>query len=197
MTESADVFAKAHQFTRLREVQAMGLYPYFVPVEASGSTEIIINGKRGVMVGSNNYLGFSHDPRVVAAAQDAIARYGTACTGSRFRDGNAELHEGEDHRREVPVLRGSQHLAQRTARHRVHLIELRAAQRALAQQPRLRPFAHAGAETPETLARVRRRHNPPHDRPDALRPGRPAEARRARSHSACARSVGHIWSCRR
>ncbi len=93
VSEPSDVFAKAHQFTRLREVQAMGLYPYFVPVQASGSTEIIINGKRGVMVGSNNYLGFSHDPRVVAAAQEAIATYGTACTGSRFLNGNTELHE--------------------------------------------------------------------------------------------------------
>jgi 8-amino-7-oxononanoate synthase len=91
--ESDDLFAKARQFTRLREVQAMGLYPYFVPVQASGSTEVIINGKRGVMVGSNNYLGLSHDPRVVAAAQEAIAQYGTACTGSRFLNGNTELHE--------------------------------------------------------------------------------------------------------
>jgi 8-amino-7-oxononanoate synthase len=93
VAESTDLFAKARQFTRLREVQAMGLYPYFVPVEASGSTEVIINGKRGVMVGSNNYLGLSHDPRVVAAAQAATAKYGTACTGSRFLNGNTELHE--------------------------------------------------------------------------------------------------------
>lgn len=93
IAQATDVFAKARQFTRLREVQAMGLYPYFVPVHASGSTEVIINGKRGVMVGSNNYLGLSHDPRVVAAAQEAIANYGTACTGSRFLNGNTELHE--------------------------------------------------------------------------------------------------------
>jgi 8-amino-7-oxononanoate synthase len=95
---STDLFTKARQFTRPQEIQAAGLYPYFVPVYASGSTEVIINGKRGVMVGSNNYLGLSHDPRVIAAAQAATAQFGTACTGSRFLNGNTELHERIEHR---------------------------------------------------------------------------------------------------
>jgi len=89
----ADIFAKARQFTRLSEVQAMGLYPYFVPIESSTSTEVVVGGRRIVMVGSNNYLGLNHDPRVMQAAQDAIAKYGTACTGSRFLNGNTDLHE--------------------------------------------------------------------------------------------------------
>ncbi len=88
-----DVFAKAKQFTRLRDVQAMGLYPYFVPIESSTSTEVVVHGKRIVMIGSNNYLGLNHDPRVMDAAQAAIAKYGTACTGSRFLNGNTDLHE--------------------------------------------------------------------------------------------------------
>jgi 8-amino-7-oxononanoate synthase len=93
LASSGDVFAKARQFTRLGEVQQMGLYPYFVPIESSTSTEVVVGGRRIVMVGSNNYLGLNHDDRVIAAAQEATAKYGTACTGSRFLNGNTDLHE--------------------------------------------------------------------------------------------------------
>lgn len=93
LVPSSDVFAKAHQFTRLAEVQNMGLYPYFVPIESSTSTEVVVHGKSLVMIGSNNYLGLNHDDRVIAAAQAATAKYGTACTGSRFLNGNTDLHE--------------------------------------------------------------------------------------------------------
>lgn len=93
LAASGDVFAKARQFTRLGEVQQMGLYPYFVPIESSTSTEVVVGGRRIVMVGSNNYLGLNHDDRVIAAAQEATAKYGTACTGSRFLNGNTDLHE--------------------------------------------------------------------------------------------------------
>jgi 8-amino-7-oxononanoate synthase len=88
-----DIFAKAFQFTKARELQATGLYPYFFPVEGSEATEVVIDGKRRVMIGSNNYLGLTHDPRVVEAAQAAIRTYGSACTGSRFLNGNTVLHE--------------------------------------------------------------------------------------------------------
>jgi 8-amino-7-oxononanoate synthase len=74
-------------------VYASGLYPYFVPIESSTGTEVVIDGKRRVMIGSNNYLGLTHDPRVIAAAQAAIAKYGSACTGSRFLNGNTDLHD--------------------------------------------------------------------------------------------------------
>jgi 8-amino-7-oxononanoate synthase len=93
LSASSDVFFKTRQFTRLAEVQAAGLYPYFVPIESSSGTEVIIDGKRRVMIGSNNYLGLTHDPRVIAAAQAAIAKYGSACTGSRFLNGNTDLHD--------------------------------------------------------------------------------------------------------
>ena len=77
IAHAGDVFTKARHFTRLREVQAMGLHPYFVPVHASGSTEVIIDGERGVMVGSNNYLGLSHDPRRRRRSRrDHEVRYG-------------------------------------------------------------------------------------------------------------------------
>jgi 8-amino-7-oxononanoate synthase len=88
-----DVFAKVTQYTKARETQAAGLYPYFMPIEGSEATEVIADGKRRVMIGSNNYLGLTHDPRVIEAAQAALRKYGTACTGSRFLNGNTDLHE--------------------------------------------------------------------------------------------------------
>lgn len=75
----------------------MGLYPYFFPVEQSNGTEVVIEGRRRIMIGSNNYLGLTHDPRLMEAAEAAIRRYGTACTGSRFLNGNTDLHERLEH----------------------------------------------------------------------------------------------------
>jgi 8-amino-7-oxononanoate synthase len=90
---SPDLFAKAHEYTRPEEVRAMGLYPYFYPVESSHGTEVVMEGRRRIMIGSNNYLGLTHDPRLVEAAEQATRKYGTACTGSRFLNGNTDLHE--------------------------------------------------------------------------------------------------------
>lgn len=87
------LFDKCRRFTRAREAMADGVYPYFIPIEGSTDTEVIVRGERKVMIGSNNYLGLTHHPRVVEASQAAIARYGTGCTGSRFLNGNLDLHE--------------------------------------------------------------------------------------------------------
>ncbi len=87
------LFDKCHRFTRAREVQASGYYPYFMPIEASYDTEVVIHGQRKVMVGSNNYLGLTHHPKVLAAAEAALKRYGSGCTGSRFLNGTLDLHE--------------------------------------------------------------------------------------------------------
>lgn len=87
------LFAKCYRFTRARELQAAGLYPYFKPIQASFDTEVIINGERKIMVGSNNYLGLTHHPKVIAAAQAAMRQYGSGCTGSRFLNGTLDLHE--------------------------------------------------------------------------------------------------------
>jgi 8-amino-7-oxononanoate synthase len=76
-----------------REVQAAGIYPYFAPIEASYDTEVMIRGERKVMVGSNNYLGLTHHPKVLEAAEAALKRYGSGCTGSRFLNGTLDLHE--------------------------------------------------------------------------------------------------------
>ena len=88
-----DIFDKAFNYTAAREMQAVGLYPYFLPLEDTEGTEVVIDGRRILMIGSNNYLGLTTDPRVRKAAIDAVARYGTSCTGSRFLNGTLALHK--------------------------------------------------------------------------------------------------------
>lgn len=92
------LFAKCYRYTKAREVQAAGYYPYFVPIEASYDTEVVIRGERKLMFGSNNYLGLTHHPRVLQAAQEALHRYGAGCTGSRFLNGTLDLHEQAEER---------------------------------------------------------------------------------------------------
>ncbi|CAN5673787.1 pyridoxal phosphate-dependent aminotransferase family protein [soil metagenome] len=87
------LFEKCYRFTRAREVQATGYYPYFMPIEASYDTEVVIRGERKIMVGSNNYLGLTHHPKVLEAAEQALKRYGSGCTGSRCLNGTLDLHE--------------------------------------------------------------------------------------------------------
>jgi 8-amino-7-oxononanoate synthase len=87
------LFDKCRNFTRAREVQAAGLYPYFKPISRSEDTVVVIEGKERVMMGSNNYLGLTHHPEVLAAARSALERYGSGCTGSRFLNGTLDLHE--------------------------------------------------------------------------------------------------------
>jgi 8-amino-7-oxononanoate synthase len=88
-----DLFKKCRQYTTAREMQAAGLYPYFLPLEDTEGTEVVIDGRRILMIGSNNYLGLTTDPRVRQAALDAVTRYGTSCTGSRFLNGTLALHK--------------------------------------------------------------------------------------------------------
>jgi 8-amino-7-oxononanoate synthase len=88
-----DLFQKCYGFTRAKQIQAQGLYPYFIPIAGSEGTEVEIGGRRLVMAGSNNYLGLTHHPHVIEAARRAIEQFGTSCTGSRFLNGTLELHE--------------------------------------------------------------------------------------------------------
>jgi len=92
-----DLFEKCGQFTEAREAIAGGYYPYFIPFTDNEGTEASIKGHRVIMCGSNNYLGLTTDPRVRQAALDAVARYGTSCTGSRFLNGTLEMHEELEH----------------------------------------------------------------------------------------------------
>jgi 8-amino-7-oxononanoate synthase len=87
------LFDKCKTFTRAREIQAAGLYPYFKAISHSEDTCVVIEGKERIMMGSNNYLGLTHHPNVLAAAKAALERYGSGCTGSRFLNGTLDLHE--------------------------------------------------------------------------------------------------------
>ena len=92
-----DLFAKLRQsqiLARANELRQNGLYPYFRAIsESDHGTHVVVHGRRLVMAGSNNYLGLTHHPRVIEAAREAISRYGTGCTGSRFLNGTLTLHE--------------------------------------------------------------------------------------------------------
>lgn len=87
------LFAKCAADTRARAAQAAGLYPYFAPIEASTASEARIGGRWKIMLGSNNYLGLTHHPAVLAACAAALARYGSGSTGSRLLNGTLDLHE--------------------------------------------------------------------------------------------------------
>lgn len=88
-----DLFEKCRNFTRAQQARNEGWYPYFKAIESGADSEVMIDGKKFVMVGSNNYLGLTQDPRVKAAAMKAVEDYGSGCTGSRFLNGTLALHE--------------------------------------------------------------------------------------------------------
>ncbi len=88
-----DLFSKAYAFTRAQSARAEGWYPYFQPISSGADAEVVIQGRRVVMIGSNNYLGLTQHPYVIEQAQKAISDYGSGCTGSRFLNGNLALHE--------------------------------------------------------------------------------------------------------
>ena len=88
-----DIFEKCFSFETVKDAKETGIYPYFIPLDENEGTEVIFNDQRVIMCGSNNYLGLTTHPKVRQAAIDAIERYGTSCTGSRFLNGNMSLHE--------------------------------------------------------------------------------------------------------
>lgn len=87
------LFEKCRQFTEARQAQAAGYYPYFIPIQDADATAVVIDGKQKVMIGSNNYLGLTHHPKVIEAAEQALKKYGSGCTGSRYLNGTLALHE--------------------------------------------------------------------------------------------------------
>ncbi len=90
-----DLFEKCSQGKSARAQQAIdeGWYPYFIPIESGANSTVVIGGQKKIMIGSNNYLGLTQDERVIQAAKDAIDKFGTGCTGSRFLNGTLTLHE--------------------------------------------------------------------------------------------------------
>ena len=87
-----DLFHKCRTFTRAKEAQAEGWYPYFKPIGSGADAEVVIDGKKMIMIGSNNYLGLTQHPAVKAAAIEAVKNYGSGCTGSRFLNGTLDIH---------------------------------------------------------------------------------------------------------
>ncbi|MFQ3536116.1 MAG: aminotransferase class I/II-fold pyridoxal phosphate-dependent enzyme [Aggregatilineales bacterium] len=87
-----DLFDKVRSYTIAKEAMSRGIYPYFQPLQNSEGVTATFEGHEVIMLGSNNYLGLTTHPRVRQAAMDAIAKYGTSCTGSRFLNGTLELH---------------------------------------------------------------------------------------------------------
>ena len=87
-----DLFERAYNFTAAKDVMAMGIYPYFHPVQSAPGNDVLIDGHKCIMVGSNNYLGLVDHPKVKQAAADAALKYGSGCTGSRFLNGTLDLH---------------------------------------------------------------------------------------------------------
>ena len=83
---------KVRQFRDADQVRAMGLYPYFRVIESAQDTEVFINGRKVLMLGSNSYLGLTNDPRVKEAVLAAVKKYGSGCAGSRFLNGTLDIH---------------------------------------------------------------------------------------------------------
>ena len=87
-----DVFKKCFEFTRAEDYKKLGLYPYFTEIEKVEGNHVWVDGKKILMVGSNNYLGLFDDSRIKAAAIAAVEKYGTSTCGSRFLNGTYSLH---------------------------------------------------------------------------------------------------------
>ncbi len=87
-----DLFTKCYDFTRADEIKALGLYPYFHPIEENEGPVVQIEGRKMIMAGSNNYLGLTAHPKVKEAAIKAVQKYGTGCSGSRYLTGTLDLH---------------------------------------------------------------------------------------------------------
>ncbi len=83
---------KARTFRSAAQVRALGLYPYFRTISSAQDTEVTIDGKKVLMLGSNSYLGLTNHPKIKEAARAAVERYGTGCAGSRFLNGTLQIH---------------------------------------------------------------------------------------------------------
>ncbi len=89
---------KLAKYTEPQKAKAAGIYPYFRAISSEQDTEVLINGKKVLMFGSNCYTGLVNDPRIKEAAIEAIKKYGTGCAGSPFLNGTLDLHKQLEHR---------------------------------------------------------------------------------------------------
>ena len=88
-----DIFTKCEKFTAADELRQQDLFPYFRELQSRQDTEVIMEGQRRIMLGSNNYLGLTTVPEIVNAAKAALDEYGTGCSGSRLLNGTLILHQ--------------------------------------------------------------------------------------------------------
>ena len=87
-----DLFEKCDHFETLKQVRQLGIYPYFHELESRQAPIVQMEGHRVIMLGSNNYLGFTENEEVIAAGHAALDKYGTGVSGSRFLNGTLDLH---------------------------------------------------------------------------------------------------------
>jgi len=87
-----ELYDKCKKFTEAKKLKAMGFYPYFRVISSEQNTEVIVNSKKTLMLGSNSYLGLTSHPKVKEASIAAIKKYGTGCAGSRFLNGTLDIH---------------------------------------------------------------------------------------------------------
>ncbi len=89
---SMDLFKKCDEFTIAEEYKELGIYPYFHALETKQDIEVFMEGKRRIMIGSNNYLGLTGDDRVIKAGVEAMVKFGSGVSGSRFLNGTLTTH---------------------------------------------------------------------------------------------------------
>jgi 8-amino-7-oxononanoate synthase len=92
LNKEPDLFEKCYKFTAAKDIMNAGMYPYFRVIESAQDPEVIVDGRRMIMIGSNNYLGLTNHPRVKEEAIKALKQYGTGCAGSRFLNGTLDIH---------------------------------------------------------------------------------------------------------
>jgi 8-amino-7-oxononanoate synthase len=91
--KNPDVYTKIYAYTRSNMLKALDCYPYYPKIEKSNATEVTIDGRQKIMLGSNNYLGLTNHPKVIEAGVKALQEYGSGLTGSRLLNGNVLLHD--------------------------------------------------------------------------------------------------------
>ncbi|MBP5171266.1 MAG: pyridoxal phosphate-dependent aminotransferase family protein [Bacteroidales bacterium] len=89
---------KLRKYDEPQKMMQLGIYPYFRAISSEQDCEVIINGKKVLMFGSNSYLGLTNHPKIKEAAIEAVRKYGTGCAGSRFLNGSLDIHEKLEHR---------------------------------------------------------------------------------------------------
>lgn len=87
-----DLFEKCYNNEKVRQAKESGYYPYFSVLTSGQDTEVTLGGVKTVMIGSNNYLGLTGNEEVVNAGIEALKKYGSGCSGSRFLNGTLDIH---------------------------------------------------------------------------------------------------------